>query len=229
VKAFFRVLPGREVLPHPEKTRPTGGIAVHPEQMDRLYRQPGFYWGTEPNRLAHRLLEFLPSVQGKTVVDLGCGEGRDAVFFAKNGLEVIAVDLSQAGLDKAKRWAEAEGASLTPVRADLLSYRLNTPVDAVYSIGALHYLPPGIRNDAFAHYKAMTRPGGIHVFNVFVEKPYIPVPPDYADNEYFYHTGELLQYYRDWEILSFEEFVFDCNSSGIPHRHAVNVMVARQI
>jgi len=197
--------------------------------MDRLYRQPGFYWGTEPNRLAHRLLETLPSVQGKTVVDLGCGEGRDAVYFAKNGLNVIAVDLSQAGLEKAKQWAETEGVALTTVRADLLSHRMDAKVDAVYSIGVLHYLPPRMRPDTFAHYKAMTQSGGIHTFNVFVEKPYLPVPPDYAQNEYFYRTGEILQYYWDWEILSFEEYVFDCHSGGIPHRHAVNVMMARKI
>ncbi|BCU80644.1 hypothetical protein JIR001_04270 [Polycladomyces abyssicola] len=202
---------------------------MHPEQMDRLYQLPGFYWGMEPNRLAYSLLETLPSLQGKTVVDLGCGEGRDAVYFAKNGLNVMAVDLSQTGLKKAKHWAETEGVSLTTVQADLLSYRMDTMVDAVYSIGVLHYLPPEIRPNTFGHYKAMTRSGGIHAFNVFVEKPYIPVPPDYAENEYFYRTGELLQYYWDWEIISFAEFVFDCNSSGIPHRHAVNVMLARKI
>jgi len=48
-------------------------------------------------------------------------------------------------------------------------------------------------------------------------------------DEYFYISDELLTYYWDWEIVRFEETIFDCNSGGVPHRHAMDVMIAKRI
>lgn len=46
---------------------------------DAAYRQPGFYWGREPNDLCLQVVEQIPATErrGKRVIDLGCGEGRD--------------------------------------------------------------------------------------------------------------------------------------------------------
>ena len=52
--------------------------------------------------------------------------------------------------------------------------------------------------------------------------------PDSEPTAHSYRSGELLTYYWDWEILYFLEEIFDCTSSGVPHRHAVNRIVARQ-
>lgn len=62
---------------------------------------------------------------------------------------------------------------------------------------------------------------------VFVEKPFLATPPDWGIDEHFYISGELLTYYWDWEIVKFEETIFDCNSGGVPHKHAMDVMIAR--
>ena len=39
-------------------------------------------------------------------------------------------------------------------------------------------------------------------------------------------SGEIFTYYHDWDFLIFEEQVIDCNSSGIPHKHCVDLMLA---
>jgi tellurite methyltransferase len=195
---------------------------------DKWYREPGFYWGTEPSRLARKLLELAGDVKAKRVVDLGCGEGKELIFFARHGMNVTGIDLSAAGLEKANRWAWEKGFSIETVHADIREFRLPHDVDFLYSSGTLQYLQPSIRSETFRHYKKRTCPGGIHAFNVFVEKPWISTAPDWQENEFFYHSGELLGYYRDWRILHVEEFEFDCMSSGVPHRHAVQVMIARK-
>ncbi|MCR4392605.1 MAG: hypothetical protein NUV94_07620 [Candidatus Acetothermia bacterium] len=61
-----------------------------------------------------------------------------------------------------------------------------------------------------------------------MEKPFIPRAPDAEANGHPYRSGELLGYYWDWEILYCTEEIFDCHSSGIPHRHAVNRVIARK-
>lgn len=68
------------------------------ERLQSMYAGEEYYWGREPNGFARRALELLPE-SGKNAkpraVDIGAGEGRDAVFFAENGLDTLAVDVSQ--------------------------------------------------------------------------------------------------------------------------------------
>lgn len=197
--------------------------------MDQTYARAEFYWGRDPNDLCLRALACLP-VGARDAVDLGCGEGRDVIAFARRGLRVVGVEVSEPGLAKLRRWAAAEGleATVEAERGDVLGYRLVRPVDVVYSSGTLHYLPAALRGETFAHYKAQTRTGGIHAVNVFVEKPYLAVPPDWGPDEHFFRSGELLGHYWDWEILHHREFEFDCRSGGRPHRHAMTELVARR-
>ena len=49
--------------------------------------------------------------------------------------------------------------------------------DIVFSSGVLQYIPPAERRRVLEGYKAHTAVGGIHVLNVFVDKPFLPVPP----------------------------------------------------
>lgn len=79
------------------------------------------------------------------------------------------------------------------------------------------------------NYKEHTNENGINVFSVFVKKPFIKKAPDGEEKAQRWISGELFTYYHDWEIDYCTEEIFDCNSSGIPHRHATNRIVARKI
>lgn len=54
------------------------------------------------NSFARRAYKLIEKKKLKTLLDLGCGDGRDAVFFADKGLAVTAVDFSESGLNKLK-------------------------------------------------------------------------------------------------------------------------------
>lgn len=196
---------------------------------DEVYSKPEYYWGRQPNRLCEQAVAcFPPGFRAGKAIDLGCGEGRDLIDLARRGFDAVGVDISRPGLDKAARWATAEGLTVRTIAASLTDYRLAESFDLVYSSGTLTFLPPAARSEAFANYKQWTRPGGIHAFNVFVEKPFLATPPDWGIDEYFYRSGDLMATYWDWEILSVTEVIFDCNSSGVPHRHAMDVLIARK-
>ncbi len=201
-----------------------------PQQMDEAYARAEFYWGREPNGLCRQVCELIPpeSARGGRLIDLGAGEGRDAVRFAAHGFTVTAVDVSLPGLEKATRWAQEEGLPLETVQASILDYRIPRGCAVVYASGTLHYLPPERRVAVLAQYKDATAPHGVHAFNAFVEKPFIPAPPDYARDEYFFRSGELLGTYWDWEILFCHEEIFPYRSGGVPHRHALNTLIARK-
>ena len=201
------------------------------ESYDDLYRRPGYYWGQEPNELCVRAcaaLRVRENGRSLSAVDLGCGEGRDAIHLATRGLDVSAVDISRPGLDKAERWAAAAGLRLRTVQADLNDFRLDGLYDLVYVSGAVTFIRPQRREEVFSHLKARTGAGGVNAFNAFVLKPYLPTPPDFGRDEHFFRSGELLAFYWDWEILACDEVTFRCTSGGVPHVHAMDILMARR-
>ena len=79
-----------------------------------------------------------------TVLDLGCGNGRNAVYLAKMGHRVIALDCVPEQLSVARGNAEREGVAehVEFVEAMLPYIPLNdSTVDAVLYIATLHHLP----------------------------------------------------------------------------------------
>ena len=196
---------------------------------DDRYRGKGYYWGKRPSAICYRVLELMPPERPLKLLDIGCGEGRNAVFFARNGYQVTAFDLSPIGVEKTKRLAAEVGVSLVAFTADLLEFRLAESFDILFSTGTLHYIPRELRAEILSNYKRFTNPDGIHVFSVFVAKPFIPRAPDAEPSAHVWISGELFTHYHDWKIEFCTEEIFDCLSSGVPHQHAVNRIIARKL
>jgi tellurite methyltransferase len=200
-------------------------ITIYEEE----YKTPDYYWGFQPNSACYQVIQLMPPTKQLTLLDIGCGEGKDSVFFARNGYDVTAFDVSDAGIEKTKRLANKIGVNVKVFKADILDFRLDSFFDIIYSSGVLHYIKPEYRKEIFNNYKQFTNPSGLHIFNVFVEKPFIAPPPEKESNAYKWYSGELLSDYHDWLIRDSSEVVFDCNSSGIPHQHAMTKMIAQKI
>jgi tellurite methyltransferase len=178
--------------------------------------------------VCYRVLELMPPTKPLKLSDIGCGEGKDAVFFARNGYDVTAIDISDAGIEKAKKLADQFGVHMEVEKADILDYRLETSYDILFSSGVFNYIKPDLRDEILSNYKQYTAPNGIHVFNVFVQKPFIAPPPEKETNASKWISGELFTHYHDWKIKECSEVIFDCQSSGIPHQHAMNKIIAQK-
>jgi 2-polyprenyl-3-methyl-5-hydroxy-6-metoxy-1,4-benzoquinol methylase len=68
-------------------------------------------FGTAPSDFALEVARLIRP--GDYVLDLGCGEGRDSVYFAERGGVVTGIDLSAEGIAKAKRLARSRGVRVT--------------------------------------------------------------------------------------------------------------------
>jgi tellurite methyltransferase len=200
-----------------------------PNPYDERYSGETYYWGTRPSRMAYEVLQWLPPDRPRKLLVIGCGEGRNAVFFARNGYQVSAFDLSAVGLEKTARLAARAGTEVRVFAADVNAYRLDEPYDVLFSTGVLHYIPPELRGEVFDNYREHTRPDGLHVMSVFVHKPFIPPAPDGEAKAQRWISGELFTHYADWRIEYCTEEIFDCNSSGVPHQHAMDRVVARKV
>jgi tellurite methyltransferase len=63
---------------------------------------------------------------------------------------------------------------------------------------------------------------------VLVSKPFIPPAPDAEPSAALWKSGDLLRMFADWFVEYSSEEVFDCMSSGVPHQHACNRVIARR-
>lgn len=207
------------------------GHETYTTHYEEKYRQEDFYWGKKINPLAYEMLKLMPPTRPLRLLDVGCGEGQAAVFFARNGYHVTAFDIAVSGLEKGRRLAQAAGVHINFYQGDLLRHEPEGMFDVIYSTDVLEYVPAEHRRNVLCQWQAHTSVGGLDVLDVFVEKSFIAIAPDWEHGkEFFWNTGELFSYYAsNWKIELIRESVFDCDSAGIPHKHCMDMMIARRM
>jgi len=134
---------------------------------DQRYSEPGFAYGTEPNDfLVHSASLLRPESR---ILCLCEGEGRNAVYLAKSGHDVTAMDMSAVGLQKAQSLADAQGVSIETVEANVNDCAIGTnSFDAIVSIFC--HLPPGLRTSVHEKICNGLSPGGILILEGFSKK-----------------------------------------------------------
>ena len=94
------------------------------------------------------------------VLDVGCGQGRDALFIARRGHHVIGVDLSSTGIAQLLDDAQAENLNVEGIVADLRDYEPAGTYDVVVIDRTLHMLPAEIRLIVLGRVCPVVRGGG---------------------------------------------------------------------
>lgn len=134
---------------------------------DQRYSEEGFVYGSAPNDFLSSEYSRIPT--GGRVLCLAEGEGRNAVFLAKHGYAVTAVDQSSVGLEKAKKLAHENGVEISMVVADLADYDLGHDYwDGIVSISA--HVPPDVRlklHNQVAH--SLTK-CGVFILEAYTER-----------------------------------------------------------
>jgi len=130
---------------------------------DERYSSEEYAYGTEPNEFLEANFNSIP--KGK-VLSLAEGEGRNAVFLAKQGYDVTAVDASVVGLDKARKLAEANGVVVEFIQADLADYDLGeNKWDGIVSIFCP--LPSALRKQLYRKVEAALKPNGVFLLEAY--------------------------------------------------------------
>ena len=133
---------------------------------DVRYAEPGFAYGDAPNDFVRAVAHHIPD---GPVLCLAEGEGRNAVFLAERGHRVRPVDLSQVGLDKAKRLATARGVEIEIEQADLATYEIAEGQWAgVVAIWA--HVPVAVRQHMLHAAIAGLRSGGALVLEAYTPR-----------------------------------------------------------
>lgn len=198
-------------------------------QYEKCYDQEEYYWGLEPAPFLKDLLEITGRNPSELkVLDIGCGEGKDAVYMAQQGCNVSAFDITQSGIRKTKLLAEKRGVEINAFVADINDFEINEKFDIVYSTGTIQYLFSDRIEAFFEKIKDMVNVGGYVYFNVFVDKPFLELPPDWDKEEKMWKTGQLFSYLADWELCKVDEIIFEDYSAGLKHYHCMDTVIAKR-
>ena len=102
---------------HPEHNSNASAAEV----WDEKYRTRARIWSGEPNP---QLIAEAAALRPGTAIDLGCGEGADAIWLASRGWKVTALDVSAVALERAETHAKdrGQGGTIEWVRQDLATW-----------------------------------------------------------------------------------------------------------
>ena len=143
--------------------------------MPRLANMSSTYWnqrysgddlayGEAPSDFLSSMADRLPNVGH--ALDLGAGEGRNALFLASLGLQVLAIDQSQIGMQKAQRLAQQRGLTLRTQAVDFEDFDAEPDSFDVISSIFVH-LPRTLRAALHKRVAAWLKPGGVFLLEAY--------------------------------------------------------------
>lgn len=197
------------------------------ERWEGRYSAPEYVFGTEPNYFLKSCKPLLPKT-GK-VLAVADGEGRNGVWLAEQGLDVLSIDFSPAAQRKARALAEQSGVRMTIEPADVHAWSYpEAAYDVVVEIFT-QFSTPAERAKKWAGMRKALKPGGL-----LIVEGYTPKQLDYGTGgpkqaEHLYTRAMLEEPFGDFrDVKIVEEDVEIHEGSGHGGMSAVIGLTARK-
>jgi SAM-dependent methyltransferase len=161
------------------------------ERWEARFAAPGYIFGTAPNAFLAAQKPLLPkSGRALSVAD---GEGRNGVWLAEQGLDVLAIDFSPKALAKARLLAQARQVSLTTELADVTAWHWPVAMFDVIAVIFTQFANPAERKSMFDGIRRALTPGGLLLMQGYTPRQlqYGTGGPKQIENLY---TRELLEH-----------------------------------
>ncbi len=116
----------------------------------------------EPDQAVRHWSRALLQADRQRVLDIGCGGGRHVVYLARQGLSVVAGDVSADALAETARWLERERLEATLLLLEMTRLPFqDASFDAALSVNVLHHAEPAKARGAVQEVWRVLRPGGL--------------------------------------------------------------------
>jgi len=143
------------------------------------------------------LVAQLPGLQRGRALDVASGDGRHALYLARRGWRVDAVDFAHPGLTRLLAVARRDGLTVNALQADLEQFPL--PRDRYDLVVNVRYL----QRSLFGALKAAVRAGGLVLFETFIRNQQQLGHP--RNPAFLLERGELAAQFGDFDVVFYEE------------------------
>ncbi|MDD0852447.1 class I SAM-dependent methyltransferase [Halobacteriovorax sp. GB3] len=164
---------------------------------DKKFNKERYVYGKAPSKFLAENYDYIP--HGSRVLDIGMGEGRNAVFLATKGYKVTGVEISPIAIRKAKLLAREFDVRIDPVLSSIEDYKVEK--NSLDAIICFYFVDKAINEKFFEWLK----PGGILIFEAFTKRQESISKDKEIDLGEVFEEGELLKIFPKMRTLKFEE------------------------
>lgn len=183
-------LSGENTLPYDNKTI-----------WDEKYNKRSYIYGKSPAKFLAENFDYLNSES--SILDMGMGEGRNAVFLAQKGHKVTGIDISSVAVKKARNLARERGVKIKTIVGSMNTYTF--PKNSFDSIICFYYVDRKLNKKI----ENWLKPGGILIYEAHTTKEYEKKKVKDDSKDYYLAPQELLKMFPKFKILKYEEPVHE--------------------
>ena len=154
------------------------------------------------NPVHSEVLEAMDTVKPCKALDLGCGQGRNALFLAQHGFDVTAVDQNELSLETLQSIVEQEDLEMPVGLYDINSASIGQTYDFIVSTVVLMFLQADCIPAIIRNMKEQTSIGGYNLIVCAMDTEDYPCSVNFP---FTFKEGELANYYQDWELIKYNE------------------------
>ena len=154
------------------------------------------------NPVHSEVLEAMDTVKPCKALDLGCGQGRNALFLVQHGFDVTAVDQNELSLEILQSIVEQEDLEMPVGLYDINSASIGQTYDFIVSTVVLMFLQADRIPAIIQNMQEQTSIGGYNLIVCTMNTEDYPCSVNFP---FTFKEGELANYYKDWELIKYNE------------------------
>jgi len=179
---------------------------------NKIYSDDSAFFGEDPSDFAQKCYSYFKKFGVKRILELGCGQGRDTIFFASNGLDVHAIDASKVAIENINQKIRQKNISL-----DLRYFiaRQDLPFDSNYFDAVYSHMFYNMRftdeelGFLFKESNRVLKNNGLLYFSVRSDKDVLYNKGKKIDNNIYEINGFQIRFFTKRQIQSFLENYFE--------------------
>jgi cyclopropane fatty-acyl-phospholipid synthase-like methyltransferase len=179
---------------------------------DRVYSNDSAFFGEERSDFAQKCYSHFKKYDVKTLLELGCGQGRDSIFFASNGLDVHAIDSSKVAIENINQKIKGKNIALHLIHFEV---RQDLPFDSNYFDAVYSHMFYNMRftdEELGYHFKESSRVlknNGLLYFSVRSDKDVFYNNGKKIDSNIYEINGFQIRFFTKIQIKSFLSDYFE--------------------
>ena len=193
---------------------------------DKIYSNDSAFFGEEPSDFAQKCYSYFKRYDVKRLLELGCGQGRDTIFFASNGFDVHAIDASKVAIENINQKLRQKNISL-----DLRHFkaRQTLPYDSSYFDAVYSHMFYNMRftdeelGFLFKESNRVLKNNGLLYFSVRNDKDVSYNKGKKIDNYVYEINGFQIRFFTTRQIQLFLENYFEIKNIEESYEEPVNL------